>query len=183
VAYNPIDQWPQDSLRHELLSIAKFLDQYVFAPNEIRTKEIEGSFMRPMIQLTLVNSTVNNRSQYDFSVVRNIVCTYFGSLSEDKPIDERANEASRVHDWLTEVFARGNHRGPIIPIYNFAADPPASTEDWIEIETAVVELRPDKFNLWTVPAEIRYAVSRDEAESEQVTGTTISSVERRIIIT
>lgn len=98
-----------------------------------------------------------------FSVQRVVALTFFGSdtLTEE----DKYQEAWRAHDWLTEILMRGfGVHGPLIRIHDFSEDPPAETLDWIEVTSASVEQRPDKFGLWTVPVDLRYLVTRDEAE-------------------
>ena len=155
-----IHPWPRESTQHEFRSIRKALAEYSLAPPEMRLAEIEGAFGRPMIQFTLLSQRVENRSQFDFQVIKDLSLTYFGS--EHMSPEDRHAEGLAVADWLTEFFGRGSYHGPIIPIYDFSGQVPTRTEDWIEIDSASADLRKDNYGLWTVPVDIRYGVSRDE---------------------
>ena len=185
--YN-IKPWPRTSTLHELNSIVLFLSNYVHAPPEMRIREIESAFRRPMIQVSLLSQRVVNRSQFDFSVVKTATVTYFGS--QDITEEQRHNEAWIASDWLAEAFGRGyGVHGPIIPIYDFHLDPPDQTTEWIEVESATAEPVLDQFNLWTVPIDLRYAVSRPEAEYSPETnlinpnGTLITDIKWRVELT
>lgn len=160
---NVLEPWPKHSAQHELRSLRLFLARYTTAPEEIRIREIEGAFERPMIQISLLQSRLENFSQFHFTVHRVLALTFFGG--DEQSEEDRYQEAWRVHDWLSEVFMRGfGHHGPVIQVFDFSEDPASLTSDWIEVESATVEQRPDKFGLWTVPVDLRYHVTRDEAE-------------------
>jgi hypothetical protein len=116
-----------------------------------------------MIQLTLINQRIQNRSQYDFSVIKNIAVTYSGSsIDQVKDDQKRHFEALQVADYLTEFFSRGHVHGPLIPIYDFSTNEPTLTSDWMEIDTATFSPMKDEYGNWMVPGDVRYAVARDE---------------------
>jgi hypothetical protein len=153
-------------------------------PDEMRITEIESAYKRPMVQFTLINQRVQNRSQYDFSVIKNVAVTYSGSSIEDVRDDQRRHfEALQVSDFLTEFFGRGHVHGPLIPIYDFSSDP-ILTDDWMEIDTATFSTIKDEFGNWMVPGDVRYAVSRDEVPPDPpIDEVIITSIVGRVEIT
>lgn len=178
-----IKPWPNSSSQHELRSIRKALAASSYTPDELRLTEIESAFRRPMIQLTMLNQRVENRSQYDFSTIKNSAITFFGSSVDDLDEDERHFEALQVFDYLSEFFGRANVHGPLIPIYDFSKNEPELTDDWMFIEAASVNLVKDEYNLWMAPVDLRYSVSRDEVpNTEIVPDSIIMNIQRRIEI-
>lgn len=100
--------------------------------------------------------------------MRTVAVTYFGSSDKDLTAARRHNEMFIVTDWLTEALTRGpGIHGPGIPIYDFSTETPVNTNDWIEVESATVEPLMDQFNLWTIPVDLRYGVTREESEWDQ----------------
>ena len=180
-----IKAWPNSSSQHELRSIRRALALSNYTPDELRITEIEQAFRRPMIQLTMLNQRVENRSMHDFSVIKNIACTFFGSSTDNLDDDRRHFEALQVADYLAEFFGRGTGlgvHGPLIPIYDFSLNEPALTGDWMEIDSATVTTSKDEFGLWMTPVDVRYAVSRDEVPVDEAPGVIILNIEGRVEI-
>jgi hypothetical protein len=164
VDYN-VQPWPQTSLIHELSSIVYFLGQYSKHPPEMRIREIESAFQRPMIQITPISSRVANRSRYDFTTYRTVALTYFGSSDRELSATKRQNEMFIVTDWLTESLSRGaGINGPAIQVYDFSTTEPTPTGIWMDVEQAVVEPIMDQYGLWTIPVDLRYGVDKPESE-------------------
>lgn len=171
--------WPQTPVLHEIESLKDFLAQYEGLPQEIKHRNLEGAFERPMIYLSVVQSSINNFSQFSFEQQRIINLTWFGS--EDISETDRVDESLVVHDILGEIFERGEHRGPLIPIRDYSTDPPTNTNDWIMVTEATVERAPDQYGLWTVPVNLRYSVRRDEARPVEI-GIPITAIKKRVEI-
>lgn len=171
--------WPNRAPEHEIRSIRYYLGMNYpeDIPPEMRTRKVEGDHEKPSIYFNLLTSRTEDDGQFHWYDIRTATITFFGSdgLSEL----EREEESMEVFAWLSEAFTRGpDGRGVVIPIRDFSDPERPLTGDYLRVESFTISRRQDLYELWTVPADISWRVSRTPVTP---VGPIITSVERQYV--
>jgi hypothetical protein len=102
--------WPADDVEHELESVSKWLRSFDDCPHEVRIREEEGGFERPMFLLRHTALGYQDGGRMYYQSVRGLNLMWYGSPT-GTPGRDLHYEKNHALYWILDLFQSSTSAG------------------------------------------------------------------------